>query len=88
MFKQGIRPMWEDNANKRGGRWLINVDKKQRSTDLDRMWLETILCMIGEAFNGHSDDICGAVVNIRPKGDKIGVWTANGHNEDSVLGIG
>jgi translation initiation factor 4E len=30
-----------------------------------------ILCLIGEAFE-HSDEICGAVVNIRGKGDKIG----------------
>ncbi|XP_015438577.1 PREDICTED: eukaryotic translation initiation factor 4E-1A-like isoform X1 [Dufourea novaeangliae] len=88
MFKQGIRPMWEDDANKRGGRWLINLDKKQRATDLDHFWLETLLCMIGEAFNGYSDDVCGAVVNVRPKGDKIGVWTANASSEHSVIEIG
>lgn len=88
MFKQGIRPMWEDNANKCGGRWLINLDKKQRNTDLDHFWLETLLCMIGEAFNGYSNDICGAVVNVRQKGDKIGVWTANANSEDSVMEIG
>ncbi|CAL7943326.1 unnamed protein product [Xylocopa violacea] len=88
MFKQGIRPMWEDDANKCGGRWLINLEKKQRNTDLDHFWLETLLCMIGEAFNGYSDDICGAVVNVRPKGDKIGVWTANANSEDSVMEIG
>lgn len=63
--------MWEDDANKRGGRWLINLDKKQRTVDLDRFWLDVILCMIGEAFE-NSDDVCGAVVNIRGKGDKIG----------------
>lgn len=28
--------------------------------------------MIGEAFE-NSDDICGAVVNVRAKGDKIGI---------------
>ncbi|KAG7188282.1 hypothetical protein KM043_007946 [Ampulex compressa] len=88
MFKQGIRPMWEDDANKSGGRWLINLEKKQRNTDLDYFWLEIILCMIGEAFNEYSDDVCGAVVNIRPKGDKIGVWTANANSVESVMEIG
>lgn len=29
-----------------------------------------LLCLIGESFE-HSDDINGAVVNIRPRGDKI-----------------
>lgn len=80
--------MWEDEANKNGGRWLISLDKKQRSTDLDHFWLETLLCMIGEAFNGYSDDVCGAVVNVRPKADKIGVWTANSNSVDSVMEIG
>ncbi|XP_011504635.1 PREDICTED: eukaryotic translation initiation factor 4E-like isoform X2 [Ceratosolen solmsi marchali] len=88
MFKQGIQPMWEDDANKHGGRWLINLDRKQRLTELDRFWLETLLCMIGEGFNAYSDDVCGAVVNIRMKQDKIAVWTANASNQSSVMEIG
>jgi len=87
LFKAGIRPMWEDDANKRGGRWLINLDRKQRSNDLDRFWLDIILCLIGEAFE-NSEDVCGAVVNIRGKGDKIGIWTANANHSDAVLEIG
>ncbi|KAL6267108.1 eukaryotic translation initiation factor 4E-like [Pogonomyrmex barbatus] len=88
MFKQGIRPMWEDDQNKCGGRWLINLEKKQRATDLDNFWLEILLCMIGEAFNEYSDDVCGAVVNVRTKGDKLGVWTSNADCADSVMEIG
>ncbi|XP_026472952.1 eukaryotic translation initiation factor 4E-like isoform X1 [Ctenocephalides felis] len=87
LFKQGIRPMWEDEANKRGGRWAINLDKKQRINDLDRFWLDTLLCMIGEAFE-NSEDICGAVVNVRAKGDKIGVWTRDASHGTSVMEIG
>lgn len=30
-----------------------------------------ILCLVGEGFE-NSDQVCGAVVNIRNKGDKIG----------------
>ncbi|XP_017773812.1 PREDICTED: eukaryotic translation initiation factor 4E-1A isoform X2 [Nicrophorus vespilloides] len=87
LFKAGIRPMWEDAANKRGGRWLINLERKQRSNDLDRFWLDIILCLIGEAFE-NSDDVCGAVVNIRGKGDKIGIWTADATNSEGVKEIG
>uniref|UniRef100_A0A671FLZ0 Eukaryotic translation initiation factor 4E family member 1c n=1 Tax=Rhinolophus ferrumequinum TaxID=59479 RepID=A0A671FLZ0_RHIFE len=53
------------------GRWLITLNKQQRRSDLDRFWLETLLCLIGESFDEYSDDVCGAVVNIRTKGDKI-----------------
>jgi len=34
--------MWEDNANKKGGRWLVNLDKRKRGAELDRFWLETV----------------------------------------------
>lgn len=34
--------MWEDVSNKDGGRWLINLEKNKRSTDLDNFWLETV----------------------------------------------
>lgn len=44
--------------------------------------------MIGESFEEHSDEVCGAVVNVRGKGDKIGVWTADAKKNDSILKIG
>ncbi|EDW84912.1 uncharacterized protein Dwil_GK14373 [Drosophila willistoni] len=86
LFKKGIRPMWEDAANKQGGRWLITVHKNSKS-ELDNLWLDVLLCLIGEGFD-HTDEICGAVVNIRNKSNKISIWTANGMNEQAALEIG
>ncbi|XP_016975204.1 eukaryotic translation initiation factor 4E1 isoform X1 [Drosophila rhopaloa] len=86
LFKKNIRPMWEDAANKQGGRWVITLNKSSKS-DLDNLWLDVLLCLIGEAFD-HSDQICGAVVNIRGKSNKISIWTANGNNEEAALEIG
>ncbi|XP_070497531.1 eukaryotic translation initiation factor 4E1 isoform X2 [Chironomus tepperi] len=86
LFKEHIRPMWEDKANKNGGRWMITLVKNQRP-ELDRYWIDTVLCLIGEAFDSF-DDVCGAVVNIRAKGDKIAVWTGNSNNKDAVMEIG
>ncbi|XP_075398843.1 eukaryotic translation initiation factor 4E type 1B [Tenrec ecaudatus] len=88
LFKDGIRPMWEDSRNKRGGRWLVSLAKHQRQSKLDRLWLETLLCLIGESFEEHSQEVCGAVANIRTKGDKISVWTREAENQASVLHIG
>jgi len=34
--------MWEDPRNNEGGRWLISLDKKQRTSDLDSYWLEVV----------------------------------------------
>lgn len=46
--------------------------------------------MIGEAFDEYSEDVCGAVVNIRGKVDKLAVWTADSSSarSDGVLAIG
>ncbi|KAB0395268.1 hypothetical protein E2I00_015829, partial [Balaenoptera physalus] len=87
LFKDGIEPMWEDEKNKRGGRWLITLNKQQRRSDLDRFWLETLLCLIGESFDDYSDDVCGAVVNVRAKGDKIAIWTTECENREAVTHI-
>lgn len=42
LFKKNIRPMWEDEANKRGGRWVINLSKQQRRNELDALWLDIV----------------------------------------------
>ncbi|XP_066197915.1 eukaryotic translation initiation factor 4E type 1B isoform X2 [Saccopteryx leptura] len=47
-----------------------------------------LLCLIGESFEEHSLEVCGAVINIRTKGDKIAVWTQEAENQTAVLHIG
>ena len=47
-----------------------------------------LLCLIGEAFGDFSEEVCGAVVNIRNKGDKVGLWTSNGANREGTVHIG
>ncbi len=56
-FKDGVKPMWEDENNRQGGRWLIKMDKKQRSAHLDNFWLEVMLCLIGESFDGYGSQV-------------------------------
>jgi len=82
--------MWEDEKNRTGGRWLINLDKKQRMTSLDNFWLEVMLCLIGESFEDHSQYVNGAVVSVRTKCDKIGMWlgVANQTQAESITTVG
>ncbi|CAH2106984.1 unnamed protein product [Euphydryas editha] len=84
VFKNNIRPAWEDNANKCGGRWLINFERRRET--LDQVWLIVILLMIGENFE-NSDVISGAVVNVRAT-SKIGIWISDWKNEKAILEIG
>lgn len=88
VFKAGIKPMWEDPKNRNGGRWLLNLDRKQRPSHLDNAWLEVLLSLIGEAFAEDGNIINGAVVSIRNRGDKIGVWLGNSKMANCVVSIG
>lgn len=88
LFKDGIEPMWEDSRNKRGGRWLVSLAKQQCHSELDRLWLETLLRLIGESFKEHSRKVRGAAINIRAKGDKTAIWTRAAENQEGVLHTG
>ena len=60
MFKDGIRPLWEDDANKNGGKWIVRLKKGLAS----RCWENLILAILGEQFM-VGEEICGAVVSVR-----------------------
>ncbi|PAA85006.1 hypothetical protein BOX15_Mlig007371g1 [Macrostomum lignano] len=88
LFKEGINPMWEDPNNLKGGRWLITLDKTKRNLSMDSFWIETLLLLIGEGFDDDSDEVCGAIVQIRAKQDKLSVWTRTAVNKDACTNIG
>ncbi|XP_057337797.1 eukaryotic translation initiation factor 4E type 2 [Microplitis mediator] len=69
LFKNGIKPMWEDLANRQGGRWAVTL----RKGSVDRCWENLILAMLGEQFM-VGEEICGAVVSVRFQEDKVCVW--------------
>ncbi|KAF2531669.1 hypothetical protein F2Q70_00032744 [Brassica cretica] len=66
-----------------GGKWTMNFPKEKS----DKSWLYTLLALIGEQFD-HGDEICGAVVNIRGKQERISIWTKNASNEAAQVSIG
>lgn len=91
LFKKGIVPMWEDPANRSGGKWLLCLEKKNSVVSkLDEYWLELLLLMIGENFEEHNEEVCGLTVNVRQRMDKISLWTANAceSKRDSIMAIG
>ena len=53
LFKDGIKPMWEDSRNKRGGRWPVSLTKQQRHIELDHLWLETVSGGLGGRLDGE-----------------------------------
>ncbi|XP_010670949.2 eukaryotic translation initiation factor [Beta vulgaris subsp. vulgaris] len=84
LFKAGVEPKWEDPECANGGKWTVSGSRK---TNLDGMWLETLMALIGEQFD-EADDICGVVVSARQRGDKLSLWTRNATNEAVQMSIG
>ncbi|XP_068656435.1 eukaryotic translation initiation factor 4E-1 [Aristolochia californica] len=82
-FKKNIEPKWEDPVCANGGKWTISCGRGKSDT----WWLYTLLALIGEQFE-HGDEICGAVVNVRAKQEKISIWTKNASNEAAQMSIG
>lgn len=76
MFKDGIRPLWEDDANKNGGKWIVRL-KKGLAT---RCWENLILAILGEQFM-VGEEICGAVVSVRFQEDLISIWNKTCSNQ-------
>ena len=91
LFKAGVRPDWEDERNVRGGRWMVVRSRDQ----LDHGWREITMALVGETLGvGVDECVTGAVVNVRGKMDKIGVWVGDntlvervGERLQKVLGI-
>nr|GEX96598.1 EIF4E [Tanacetum cinerariifolium] len=82
-FKNRIEPKWEDPVCALGGKWTMTFPKSKSDT----CWLYTLLAMIGEQFD-HGNEICGAVVNVRSRQEKIALWTKNAVNEAAQMSIG
>ena len=73
IFKDGIRPVWEDEANKKGGKWIVRLKKGVA----DRYWEDLLLAIVGDQFLEASEEVCGAVLSVRSGEDVLSVWTRN-----------
>jgi len=81
LFKAGIIPAWEDEANKNGGKWSIQLPREKNRGSVDKWWLNTMLDAIGEQFDPHFEEptphslVTGVIVSTRPQFYRISVWT-------------
>ncbi|KAF6767539.1 Translation Initiation factor eIF- 4e [Kalmanozyma brasiliensis GHG001] len=86
VFKDGIKPMWEDARNAKGGKWTITFRLRNPAL-IDRSWLWLVLGLIGEQLD-EADETCGAVCSVRPRGDRIALWVKDGSDVEKLNRIG
>lgn len=71
MFRRDVRPMWEDEENRDGGRWFIFINSDCAS----QQWELALLALIGEQVH---EDVIGVVISIRDTTDVLSFWTRSG----------
>lgn len=69
LFKSGIKPMWEDPENLRGGKWILRLRKNK----VNRAWENVCMAMLGEQFL-VGPEICGIVLSTQYPEDLLSVW--------------
>lgn len=86
LFRNGIKPEWEDSANSEGGKWSFQFRNKK--TDIHEIWTRALLSVIGETIESDDqDEVNGVVLNVRRNGFRIGLWTKD-CDEKALMPIG
>eukprot|EP00252_Welwitschia_mirabilis_P003879 TRINITY_DN1395_c0_g1_i1.p1 TRINITY_DN1395_c0_g1~~TRINITY_DN1395_c0_g1_i1.p1 ORF type:complete len:216 (+),score=26.15 TRINITY_DN1395_c0_g1_i1:169-816(+) len=82
LFKEGIRPLWEDPANCNGGKWIIRLRKAVSG----RFWEDLVLAFVGDQLD-YSDNVCGLVLSVRYGEDILSVWNKNASDNQVVMAL-
>lgn len=79
-----VQPIWEDDANRRGGKWSVHIPKNISKDGVSgRYWELVLLSIIGEQFD-VGNEICGAVFSVRFNEDIIAIWVRHSANTDAL----
>ncbi|KAI1328848.1 translation initiation factor eIF4e [Xylariaceae sp. FL0255] len=73
LFKKDIRPIWEDEENKQGGKWILRLKKGVA----DRYYEDLVMACVGDQFGDETDELCGIVLSMRNGEDVLSIWTRN-----------
>lgn len=54
LFRSGVRPMWEDEHNQKGGRWMITLERRVDNEEINQLWMDILLLLIeGKIISKH-----------------------------------
>lgn len=79
LFKKGIKPMWEDEANIDGGRVIIDVPVAGKD-NADELWRRTMAFCVSNTV----DNICGCVLSEKQSFYKMAIWFGKDYNQDMI----
>ena len=80
VFRKGIKPLWEDEANKKGGKFGIRVKKGISS----HCWEALLLAVVGNQLGVGPDEICGVTISVRTECDIMTLWIRTSDNMTKI----
>ncbi|KAF1815215.1 translation initiation factor eIF4e [Eremomyces bilateralis CBS 781.70] len=91
LFHKGVKPLWEDPRNVKGGAWTFRVPKDKAKA----FWQEISLMAIGEVLQEavaskrttFIDDICGISLSVRFTSMLVSIWNRDADHKEGVDGI-
>ncbi|KAL5366356.1 translation initiation factor eIF 4e-like domain-containing protein [Aspergillus floccosus] len=87
IFRKGVRPVWEDPQNQKGGCWRFRVPKSKAQAFFHEI---AILCMANEfqaVLEKEHDHVLGVSTSVRFNSHMISVWNKLGDNERSIKAL-
>ena len=79
LFVHDIKPMWEDDHNSNGGKWIMRLKKGYVSL----FWEQLILAFIGQKLD-ELGDVNGIIVSCKETYDTISIWNRRADNKESI----
>ncbi|KAG7851443.1 hypothetical protein KL941_001112 [Ogataea angusta] len=75
LFRENIKPEWEDPANSKGGRFSFQFKGKRLEHGINEIWTRALLSVIGETIEDDQNEVNGVVLNVRKVGYRVCLWT-------------
>mmetsp|Transcript_27463 Transcript_27463/g.107470 ORF Transcript_27463/g.107470 Transcript_27463/m.107470 type:complete len:201 (-) Transcript_27463:515-1117(-) len=82
MFREPVKPLWEDPENKNGGRWTIRMKKGIAN----RAFEDMSICLIGEQFDEY-ETVNGLALSVRYQEDVLSLWTRTSDEQSRLDSI-
>jgi len=81
LFKHGVKPVWEDPKNSKGGKCVLSMPQSTTLEDTMKQWVSLMITLLIGEFG---PDINGVVLSRRSWGNIFSVWVRNANDKDTV----
>lgn len=73
-FKSDVKPEWEDAKNRKGGKWVVTIEKQHmKEVNVQTIWEEALLSLVGCQYE-DTEDINGIVLSLRERFYRFSLW--------------